>query len=185
MARPRLRTDDELLDAAARAMARSGPSRFTLALAAREAGIAPATLVLRFGSKDRLIEAVISRAARPESEGRARAARGAEAVIELAVQWAAGFGTGENLGEHVQWLAEDIRNPKLRRLVRRQFAERRDQIAGRLPRGIRDPETAARLIDAAWHGIVIQWSVERQGSLAAAMRTGLAPLLRLMEKGAP
>ena len=95
-------------------MARSGPSRFTLALAAREAGIAPATLILRFGSKVRLIEAVISRAPRPESEGRARPARGAEAVIELAVQWAAGFGSGENLGEHVQWLAEDIRNPKLR-----------------------------------------------------------------------
>src|SRR5689334_21094481 len=57
--RPRATTDAELLLAAARAVSRVGPSRLTLADVAAEAGVAPATLVQRFGSKRGLLLALV------------------------------------------------------------------------------------------------------------------------------
>src|SRR5262249_38682985 len=56
--RPRTATDAELLEATARAVSRVGPSRLTLADVAAEAGVAPATLVQRFGSKRGLLLAL-------------------------------------------------------------------------------------------------------------------------------
>src|SRR5919202_3700704 len=61
--RPRQRADSDILDAAARVISRLGPSRFTLADVAREAGLAPATLLQRFGSKQGLLRAFASQAA--------------------------------------------------------------------------------------------------------------------------
>lgn len=54
---PRPRTVDDAAIAAAlgRVITRDGPARLTLAAIAREAGLAPATLVQRFGSKRELL----------------------------------------------------------------------------------------------------------------------------------
>ena len=49
--RPRKATDDQVFDAAARLMGRLGPSDLTLAAIAAEAGVTPAALVQRFGSR--------------------------------------------------------------------------------------------------------------------------------------
>src|SRR5688572_11388706 len=61
--RPRTVTDDDILAAAARAMSKVPPTRFTLAEVAREAGLAPATLVQRFGSKRGLLLALAAQSA--------------------------------------------------------------------------------------------------------------------------
>ena len=66
--RPRTHSDDALLDATFRAVGAVGPARLTLADVAREAGVAPATLVQRFGSK------------RVAARGRGGARRGAGAA---------------------------------------------------------------------------------------------------------
>ena len=54
---PRPRTVDDAAIAAAfgRVIAKQGPAKLTLAAIAREAGLAPATLVQRFGSKQNLL----------------------------------------------------------------------------------------------------------------------------------
>ncbi|MGN6485395.1 MAG: TetR/AcrR family transcriptional regulator [Thermomicrobiales bacterium] len=57
--RPRLRTDRELIDAYMRIHYDTDPARITLADVAREAGVVPATLVHRFGSKRGLLEAAL------------------------------------------------------------------------------------------------------------------------------
>ncbi|MGH6955431.1 MAG: TetR family transcriptional regulator, partial [Caulobacteraceae bacterium] len=81
MARRKTISDEAVLETAARTMFAIGPS-FTLADVARATGIAPATLVQRFGDKHGLVVAAIARdnvafeaflASRPR-------ARGAEAV---------------------------------------------------------------------------------------------------------
>ena len=64
--RPRAASDADILDATARAMARLGPARLTLADVAREAGLSPATLVQRFGSKRGLLLAVAHAEPLPE-----------------------------------------------------------------------------------------------------------------------
>src|SRR5437016_11735791 len=61
--RPVLETsDEEIVAAAARAMQRYGPTQLTLAHVAREAGVVPATLIQRFGTKRGLLLAVSSTA---------------------------------------------------------------------------------------------------------------------------
>src|SRR5262249_26249581 len=57
--RPRTVSDADLLTAAGRAVSRVGPARLTLADVAAEAGVAPATLVQRFGSKRGLLLALV------------------------------------------------------------------------------------------------------------------------------
>src|SRR5512139_2801160 len=55
MPRPRRISDEAVLAGALRVMLRTGPAEFTLAAVAAEAGIAPSTLVQRFGDKRGLI----------------------------------------------------------------------------------------------------------------------------------
>src|SRR5215831_2113105 len=53
--RPREKSDEEIVAAAARAMQRYGPGQLTLAHVAKEAGVVPATLIQRFGTKRGLL----------------------------------------------------------------------------------------------------------------------------------
>src|SRR5262245_7611450 len=56
--RPRATTDEAILEATARTMSRMAPPQLTLARVANDLGIAPATLVQRFGSKRGLLLAM-------------------------------------------------------------------------------------------------------------------------------
>lgn len=56
--RPKTASDAAILDAAARLLARSGPAHMRLEDVAREVGLSPATLLLRFKSKKKLLLAV-------------------------------------------------------------------------------------------------------------------------------
>src|SRR6266849_3641275 len=58
--RPRQTSDDEILAATARVMQRRSPTQLTLADVAKEAGVVPATLIQRFGTKRGLLLAVCS-----------------------------------------------------------------------------------------------------------------------------
>ena len=55
MPRPRRISDEAVLAGALKVMFRNGPAEFTLAAIAAEVGIAPPTLVQRFGDKRGLI----------------------------------------------------------------------------------------------------------------------------------
>lgn len=56
--RPRTVSEADILVGAARAMIQHGPARLTLAIVANAVGLAPATLVQRFGSKRGLLLAL-------------------------------------------------------------------------------------------------------------------------------
>src|SRR5215467_8521031 len=73
--RPRATSDADLLAATYRIVSRRGPN-LTLADVAKEAGVSPATLVLRFGSKRGLLLALAASGARdlPDEFARIRAA---------------------------------------------------------------------------------------------------------------
>src|SRR5689334_25246237 len=53
--RPRETSDEEILAATSRAMQKHSPSQLTLAHVAKEAGVVPATLIQRFGTKRNLL----------------------------------------------------------------------------------------------------------------------------------
>ena len=61
MARPRLVDDDVILDATRQVLAELGPAKLTLAAVGTRAGLAPPTLLQRFGSKRGLLLASAAR----------------------------------------------------------------------------------------------------------------------------
>jgi TetR/AcrR family transcriptional regulator, macrolide resistance operon repressor len=168
-------SDEEILDRALPLMASVGPGEFTLAHLAKEVGVAPATLLQRFGDKQTLIERVFARdnerflvwiADLPEGVG-------ADVVIRIYSDATRLFGDNPNMAEHLLWLREDITDPVMNRLSLERFKVFRAAIVKRLPPMRVPASTAARLLDAHYHGAVMQWAFEPKGKLADFMARSL------------
>jgi AcrR family transcriptional regulator len=168
MTRRKIISDGEVLDAAAKVMFAAGPS-FTLAEVATATGIAPATLVQRFGDKHGLVVAAIARdnAAFEAFLAGAPAGVGAEAVIAIFAAMFDGPDTdADHFADQLLWLRQDMRDPDLNRLARARFAALRAAVAARMPPLPVPAEAAARLIQAQWEGALLQWGIEREGRLS-------------------
>jgi AcrR family transcriptional regulator len=181
MPRPKLISDEEILDRALPVMAQAGPGGFTMADVARAAGVAPATLFQRFGDKQSLVEQAFARdnqrfvawlGGLPEGVG-------ADVVIEIYAEATKLFGDHPSLADHLLWLREDIRDPALNRLARERFRLFRTAIVKRLPPMPIAAERAADLLDALHHGAVVQWALEPRGELAGYVRRSLEDCFRL------
>jgi AcrR family transcriptional regulator len=184
--RPRLHSDDELLDATVRAIGAVGPHRLTLAHVAREAGVAPATLVQRFGSKRALLLALSGRAA-----GRAAAAfppAGADPLKALAdglVALGEPVEDPEAFANHLAFLALDVGDPELRahaadhaRAVRRAIRRLLDAAVATGQLGPCDTRALAGAVHAIRQGALIDWALDRRGTPGARVRRALRALLQ-------
>lgn len=172
MARPRRITDEDVLDAARRVIFRTGPADFTLAAVGAESGLAPSTLVLRFGDKRGLLLRAL---AQDNSDfaallDAAPSGRGREAVIGLLMRLTPELDTPEDLVAGLLWLREDFRDPVLNALARERWTLLRAAIVARLPPDV--PSTAsvsaemtARLLEAQWQGAFNQWGFFHEGRL--------------------
>jgi AcrR family transcriptional regulator len=182
MARRKTISDEAVLDAAAKVMFAAGPS-FTLAEVAKAAGIAPATLVQRFGDKHGLTVAAIARdnvafaaflAAMP-------AGQGAEAVIAIFAAMFDGPDTdADYFADQLLWLRQDMRDPDLNRLARERFTALRAAVAARMPPLRLAAAEAARLVEAQWQGALLQWGIEREGRLSEFVAAQLAAWFELL-----
>lgn len=161
-------------------MTRAGPG-FTLADIANEVGISPATLLQRFGDKQTLIERVFA-------QDNARFVRwldslpagvGADVVIRIYSEATELFGEEPSLADHLLWLREDIRDPVLNRLSRQRFKLFRREIVKRLPPMRVSSDKAAQLLDAQFHGAVVQWALEPRGRLAQFVMQSLKDWFRV------
>ncbi len=174
-------SDEEILDLALPLMASAGPGGFTLADLAKTVGVAPATLLQRFGSKQALIERAFAR----DNErfvGWVEALPGgvgAEVVIGIYSDATLLFGENPSLSDHLLWLREDMRDPVLNRLSHERFDLFRAAIVKRLPPMRVPADTAARLLDAQYHGAVVQWGLDPRGRLADFVRQALEDWFRL------
>lgn len=176
-------SDEDILDRALPLMASIGPGEFTLAHLARKVGIAPATLLQRFGDKQTLIERAFARdnerfvawlKSLPDEAG-------ADVVIRIYTDATKLFGDNPNLADHLLWLREDIRDPMMNRLALERFRLFRAAIVKRLPPMRIPANAAARLLDAQHHGAVIQWGLEPTGKLSDFVRRSLKDWFRLAE----
>ncbi len=174
-------SDEEILDLALPVMARAGPGAFTLADVAKVVGVSPATLFQRFGDKQTLVERAFARDNErfiPWLETLPQGV-GAEVVIQIYADATQVFGDNPSLADHLLWLREDIRDPALNRLARRRFKLFRAAIVKRLPPMPIPPDSAARLLDAQFHGAVVQWALEPRGRLSAFVTRSLRDWFRL------
>ena len=115
MARPRTSTDAEILERIATA-AGGSDSAWTLAGAAQAAGLHPATLIKRFGSREGVLLALSRRWVDALPTGPA----GCDPYAEL-MAWAASLSvrntSSAGVLARIDMLAEDLRNRELRELL--------------------------------------------------------------------
>ena len=184
--RPRTHSDDALLDATFRAVGAVGPARLTLADVAREAGVAPATLVQRFGSKRALLVAAASRSA--ARAGTALPAPGEAplaALVDGLISLTAPVRDPAAFANHLALLQLDLADPELRALAVAHARGLRRAIRALLNAAVAagelepcDTRDLADAVHATFHGALLDWAVDRRGTLARRVRRALDAVLR-------
>ena len=187
--RPRETTDDAILEATSRAIARHGPARLTLAHVAAEVGVAPATLVQRFGSKRGLLLA-LARLGTASTARQYAALRGAH-PSPLAALFAVGdcmagmAPTPEALANHLAFLHIDLTDPEFHQLALKQARAARDELRTFLDAAVEagelspcDTQRLARAVQVTLGGSLLQWAIDRAGTAADWIRDDLETLLR-------
>lgn len=177
MARPRTMSDEQVLNRVAACLGQSGAA-WTLAGAADAAGLHPATLIKRFGSRHGVLLALSRRwiAAIPP------AATTPDAHGEL-LAWVASLSVGQDSSAQllagVDMLMEDLRDEELRALLHQGWAAhtayladlvQRCQDHGHLAARLPAQEIAGLLLDAA-HGAVLRAAVHPDPTQADPART--------------
>ena len=186
--RPRTVTDDEILAATGRAMSRVPPTRFTLAEVAREVGLAPATLVQRFGSKRGLLLALSAQSAASMDAcfDMVRKAHPSplEALLVAATEMARFSATPEELANSIAYLHIDLSDAEFHRHIlegsRAMQRGYRELLADAIAAGeLRecDTERVARVVEAVSAGSLIGWAIHRKGKAEAWVRKDLETLL--------
>jgi len=185
--RPRTASDDAILDAARRAIDRHGPAVFTLAHITDEIGLAPATLVQRFGSKRRLILALKARlpgetaAAFTEAEADDLPTDRLQSALR---QLTDGVDTPAVLANRLAFLQLDLTDPEVHAIAIAHQTELRSQIraclvaataAGELVR--HDHTRLAQAIATAWFGSLTTWSLAGETDLPGWLRRDIETVL--------
>lgn len=176
MPRKKALSDVAVLAAVGRVFGRIGPSRFTLADVAEEAGLAPATLSQRFGSKRALMLAFAEHAAKtaraPFELAKIRVSEplaALQAALTLASQ---PLRSRRELAHSVVFLLQDLTDKELRAHAARHAGWTESSIRELLDSAValgqlRATDTArlARALQAAWNGALIQWAIRGRGAL--------------------
>ncbi len=179
MPRPKLKSDDEVLEAATVVLKRCGPIEFTLSGVAKEVGLSRAALIQRFTNRDTLLVRMME--------------RGVEQVRHYLNAIPIGAGP-QGLWEFLQVLVRSMKHsqrllgelshlgtssvPELRTLAIQRNRAVVEGIRKRLPPGA--PAAAELLLHSVIAGATMQWAVDPDGELADHVLAQIAAILCLM-----
>ncbi|MBZ5617165.1 MAG: TetR/AcrR family transcriptional regulator [Acidobacteriia bacterium] len=188
MSRPKTTPDAEVLAAAYRVISRIGPARLTLAEVAAEAGLSPATLLQRFGSKRGLLLAAAGQgmAGVEECFARIRSAHRSPlgALSASFEEMTHMCETPEAMANSLAFLEIDLTDPDFHRLA---WENSRSMLAGY--RALLDEAVAAREIvpcdtarlaralSALCGGSLLSWAILREGTVTQWLRDDLDTVL--------
>jgi AcrR family transcriptional regulator len=186
--RPRQTSDEAILLATIRVMQRRSPVDLTLADVAKEAGVVPATLIQRFGTKRGLLLAACRTApgSVPEQFAAARGNCGSplKTLIELYVECSSFASTPDAMANGLAYLQIDLIDPEFHAITLAQFTAIRNETKKLLDDAVAadelkpcDTADLARLIQQVNGGAMLDWAVYRKGSLAAWLRRSFEGLL--------
>lgn len=178
--RPRRVSDEEIVAATGRVLARDGPAELTVAAVAAEAGLAASSLLGRVGSRRALLLAFAAGGAtglRATFTG-ARAAGGSPlATLHAAlVALTGGVTTRAVLAHHLALLQLDVTDREFRahavawgRAFRAEVEALVGEAAahGELPPG--DAAARARAVHAVYNGVLVTWAIHGEGRLRDAV----------------
>jgi|SRR5579871_700159 len=187
--RPRETTDEAILAATGRVMQRLGPTQITLAAVAREAGVVPATLIQRFGTKRALLLAACHTApdatAKQFAAARSKYESPLEALIELYADCTGFAPTPEAVANGLAYLQVDLTDPEFHAITLAQFRALRAETRRLLDEAVAarelrpcDTEELARLLQQLNGGAMLEWAVVREGPLDRWVRREVQALLR-------
>ena len=189
MPRPRSVSDDDIRAATLTAIGKHGPARLTLARVAEEAGVSPAALVQRFGSKAALLAAVgdggADDAAAAFDEAIERSSSALAALTGALAGFAGDIHTRIELANHMAMLQLDLTDPQLHartveqsRLVRRRITDllERAVAAGELVHDTPDELTA--IVYTAYNGALITWAIDGTADLHDWIRAQVDAVIR-------
>ncbi|WP_344111723.1 helix-turn-helix domain-containing protein [Kribbella alba] len=189
MARPRLISDDTILDATRQVLAELGPAKLTLAAVGARVGLAPPTLMQRFGNKRGLLLASAARSPlmvlRAAEEAEARNTSPLATLRDFALSSVAHIKHREELGNGLGFVQLDVADPEFREHALAHSAAIVDscarllqaaQAAGELKPDA-DVPALARLTLVCFNGALQVWAVNGWGSLTDFMRDQLELLL--------
>jgi AcrR family transcriptional regulator len=195
--RPRKASDEQIYAAAHAVINRLGPTEWTLADVAAEAGLTAGALVQRFGSKRALMVALTEQAAAATAEMfemLRTEQRSPLATVRVYVECMAGMATSPGtLAHHLAYLQRDLLDPELHRNVREQARRTRAEIRALLQEAIAageviprtDTEALARMVEVTVSGSLMTWAFYLDGAAADWMVHDLKQALRpvLTRKG--
>lgn len=186
--RPRTTSDASILAATHRVISSVGP-RFTLADVAREIGLAPATLLQRFGSKKGLILAALSSSGGVDEDPfaaiRRRAAGPLDAVLAFGECFAQMAPSPEELANHLAFLQMDLTDADMHALALAQAKATRSMLrklldeavdAGELQPSV-DTGRLAAAIQSMQGGSLLSWAILREGTARRFLRRDLETLI--------
>jgi TetR/AcrR family macrolide resistance operon transcriptional repressor len=179
--RPKLHSDEAILDAALEVLLRRGPAGFTLNDVAVELGMSRAALIQRFKNKDTLYRRAMERsgAQRRDYLARMPVEVGARGLWRFLTELVSGMGTGEGLDTYLLLAWQDLRDTTLRRMALERNLMVRRAIADRLPETVERDALAAVLQDVI-AGATMQWMVEREPPLTRYVLKRLRRVLELL-----
>lgn len=182
MPRPKLHSDESVLDSALGVLLQKGPSAFTLSDVAKAVGISRAALIQRFTDKATLHQRVMERNTQQVRDHFSSVSheKGLGPLWSMLKELIAGMGAGDGTEGYLLLLWGDIQEPILRELAAERNRLVLHAIESRLPAGPHSPKNAAGLIQTVIQGSCMQWLVEPEGELATFMIERTRTLLTIL-----
>lgn len=170
MPRPKRLPDEQILDVAHRLIHREGPAALTFARLSKETGLSGATLVQRFGNKERLIQSTLLRAWDQLDEKTRQLAgempKTPEGAVAILVALSGSYGDIETYADGLQVLREDFRDPALRA----RGAAWKATLSDVLDACFRDvpdaPPGIGLLMMTQWQGALLWWGFDPQDTVS-------------------
>lgn len=194
MARPRTVSDEAVLAAAVDVIETRGVQRLTLSSVAAAVGLAPATLVQRFGSKQSLLVAIgrhaVEHAGDPFERQYDTGLDALDVLVEGLAELASGIRSRMQLARHLGFVQLDLTEPEIRAPAVAHAAAVRERIvallrvatdAGELSGDV-DHAALARSVHVAYHGALLAWGLAEDpanapDSVRADVRRVLVPYM--------
>lgn len=180
MPRPKLKSDDEVLEAATAVLKRCGPLSFTLSEVANEVGLSRAALIQRFTNRDTLLVRMMERGV-----GQVRvhldampAGAGPQGLWDFLQVLVRSMSTRHDFSVNFLIAWYELQVPELRQLSIERSRAVVEGIRRRLPPGA--PAGAELLLHSVIAGATTQWATDPRGELADHVLDQLAAALRLM-----
>ena len=177
MGRGKTVSDEAVIDGLLAALEKTGPGDLTFSRASQVVGLSAATLVQRFGTRDAMIEVILSHAW--DRLDVATAAADAEApsspagAVSMLMRLMPGNAAEYNVADGLLLLREDLRNPALR--VRGSAWGTR--LARSLGRRLTNREDLAERMGwqmaSIWQGALIWWAFKRDADPDVEIETML------------